>query len=139
MMGGGKRIRRQIHDIGKIIPVLEQQGLEVQYRGNEHQSIDTHAEAVQQVVRQKHRAHGAIALSGDEFGRIPTMELDTIEPDKLAYRLHILLDAVIGFLGLLRILGGRLAAETGPHGVDEHQVGEVQPAKFIVYQGIRGW
>ena len=118
MVPGGGRVGRQEERIRQVIPLREAGGLEVQDRRHE------------EVAGQARGPRRAVALAHQEQRRAPALVAGEVEPDELSHRLDVPLDAP-ELLPQLR-LGG--AAVARAHGVDEDDVGQIQPGMLVVHQ-----
>src|SRR6202035_2621944 len=83
---------------------------------------------VDQMASQARGPKGAVTFARDEQGRYPALVVLNVQADELAYRLNVALDAVV-FAGDFLGLG---PAVTRAHGVDEHQVGLIEPGGLVV-------
>jgi hypothetical protein len=127
-LGGGQR--RQLQRRAKRELVRPEHQLPLEQRREHHRAGDDDPLRVLQRTRHLRRAKAAIALAKQEFRRRRAVVVGDIERDRLGDALGIGVDVVV----LGRIVGFHGAAPAGADRVDQHEVGEVEPAVRIVDQ-----
>src|SRR6185312_4699666 len=102
----------------------------------QYQSIDIYRRVLQAFGQQR-TADGAVALAEDVLGRVPAAVLGEEQLHEVGEGLGVLVHAVIVLrVGLAAQVLVDHAAEAGARGVDEHLVGDVQQAVFVVDQRV---
>ena len=121
---------------GREIAVLVDGGVEI--GRDEDDAVHGDAELRLQVMRDARAAEAAVAFADEIFARTEAVVFDEPVVDDARQVLDVGLGAVEELLGLGFRDGG--AAESGADGVDEDEVGEVEPGAGIVDQrgGIGG-
>ena len=126
-MGGG--VGRQEADVRHFVAGLEAGGREVEHGRDQHDAVQAVAvEAAFQHLGQLGGAGGAIAFTRQILGRVPALVLGGPLTDELGDALGILIDPPV----ILAFALADGAAEAGADGVDEHHVGNVERALFVV-------
>ena len=133
---GGRGVARQVDQVGQVGAAAEAEGLEVEDRGDEDDAVEVDAVLVEQVLAQGRGPGRPVALAGQELGAGPALVAGRVKADELADPAHVLLHAG----ELLLLLARRRPAEAGADGVDEDQVGGVEPGVLVVDQAVgRRW
>ncbi len=100
----------------------------------EHDSVHGHAELRLQIVGHARTAEASVAFAYEIFARTEAVVLDEPVVDDAREIFDVGRGAVEELLGF--VLGDERAAEAGSDGIDENQIGEVEPGSGIV--GERG-
>ena len=127
MEPGGRRVGGQEEHIGQVVALREAGGLEVQDGRDQHDAVEGDP-LLDEVTGQPRRARGPVALADQEEWRAPALVAAEVEADELAHRFDVALNAP-ELLAQLRL---HRPAVPGPHGVDEDEVGLVEPALIVV-------
>lgn len=129
MIPGGCGVGGQKEDVGEIVALLEQRGLEVEDRGDENNAVqgDTFFD---EVACQPCGAGSAVTLSNKEKRRGPALVTCQVEADKLGDGFDVALQ-VPELLARFVIDG---AAEAGSYRVNKDEVGVIQPRFRVVDQ-----
>ena len=115
------------------IGVVAQQG-EFE-RGRDHHHAFHRGALADEPVREQRHPESPVALPHQEHRRQRTSGPREGEAHEISQRVGVLLDAEEGFV---RLLGPRGAAAVAcGHGIDEHQVREVEPGVGVVRQRDR--
>ena len=119
-----RRVGRQKQHVGQVVARGESRGLKIEDRRDQQDAVEREA-PVDQVSGQPRRACRAVAFADHEQRRRPAPVARHVQADELADRLDVALHApeLAAQFGLGR------AAVAGPHRIDEHQVGLVQPRR----------
>ena len=91
------------------------------------EAVRRNAAGLLQRARDGRDTEPAIAFPGQKHGRGEPSRIGEVKPDEVGERLGILLDAEEVAL-VLAVAG---AAVAGRDGIDEHEIGEVEPARVI--------
>ena len=122
--------------LGRRVHVLQQAraGKVAEVEQGRNQDQPAHADALLglQIAHDLRTADAAIALAGDEFRRQQTIVFFQPAPDHQRDRADVAVDRVEP---LAHILAGRdEAAVAGADGIDEDEIGEVEPGLGIGQQ-----
>src|ERR1700722_15408622 len=86
-----------------------------------------------QILRQRGRACGAVALAGQKFRRSPALRAYGIEADELGNQFKITFNPV----KLSGVFARRFAAESGRYGIDENNIGKIECGVLVLDEVIR--
>ncbi len=123
---------RQVEDVRQVVPPGDVERLEVEHR-RDQDDPGRRDPPVQQRVGQPRRAGGSVALAHQIDRRTPALVSRQEQPDELADRINVAPEPV----KLAVQLRLHRPAETGADGVDEDQVGVVEPGRAVLDQPER--
>ena len=120
-IGGNEQLER------KVVCLQEADRLNIEHGGNEDDAVEGDA-LVHQMSGQPGSTGGAVALSGQEQRRGPSLIARQIKADEFADGFDIAFEAPEF---LVQLLFGR-STETGADRIDEHQICLIEPRVLIV-------
>ncbi len=92
-----------------------------------------HRVPVLQIIAERGRAKGAVALAHQKLRRIPAIVAIDVGVDVLAERIHVFVDAV----EIRRLSLADDVTVAGAHRVNEHHVGLVEEAFGVIHELVR--
>ena len=119
-----------VQRVGGLVSVGEYQRREIVDGGDQHQPVQVHGIGVRQVLTEAHGAGGAVGLPGHILpGAPPAVAVDVLV-DEVAEGADVVVVA-----DERRQVGiARGAGVAGAHGVDDHEVRQVQQGVLVVRQ-----
>ena len=128
MVPTGRRVGRQVQDIGQHVVPIESDGSEVEHARDEDHAVEEHAVTSLKLVGKPGRAGRSIALTGDELGRPPSFVPRRPESDELRDRLTVAFEPME--VVVVDPLGG--ATVTGGDGIDEDEIAPIEQRRLVV-------